>query len=126
MEPTTSRTALQGSLVVAWGVLGILAGVAFSDVFSRWVMLLVPVVLVAAWLLWNTGVGREAAAVLIGFSSCPFILATRAGHPDCQAFGCEPRPGWPWMVAAFVLVAGGLALMLAPGPRRGKSAPASQ
>jgi len=110
------------SLVAGWVVVGAVAGVALADPFSRLILLLVPVGLVAAWLSWNVKTGREPAAFLFGVTSCPVLLAGRALHSACpvggELGGCEPGSAWPWLTLALLLTVTGVALLLAPVVRR--------
>jgi hypothetical protein len=98
---------LQAPLVVAWAGIGILAGVALSDPFTRLILLLVPTGLLAAWLLWNFAASRELGAVLIGLCVLPAILGISARNPGCPVdsgfASCEPGSPLPWVVAALLL-----------------------
>ena len=111
------NTHLQWPLVAAWTLIGALAGTALSDPFSRWVLLLVPVGLVVAGLLWTVEFGRETAAVLMGLSSYPLLLAFQARNPACLAAGefatCQPSSAWPWLGIAAALVITGSAVVMA-------------
>lgn len=110
--------APQWSLVAAWTGVGALTGIALSDPFTRWILLLVPTGLAAAWLLWAVDAKRETGAALIGLSVLPTVLGIRAQDPPCQVGGefaaCDPGPAWPWVIAALVLVLAGLAIMTTP------------
>lgn len=120
--------ALRRSLVVSWTALGTLAGAALSSPMSRWILLLVPVVLIAAWLLWNERAGRESAAALIGIASCPALVAVRARDAACPLGGdfasCEPVNVLPWVLGSILLVLVGSALLLTPA-MRGRQRPHS-
>ena len=87
-----------------------------SNPFSRWVLLLVPVGLAVVGLLWSVGFGRETAAVLIGLSSYPLLLAFQARNPACLAAGdlatCRPAAAWPWLGIAAALVIMGFAVVM--------------
>jgi len=111
--------SLSWPLLLAWIAVGLSAGIALGGAFSRWVLLLVPVGVVAAWLIWNVGFGREAGGVLLGVVSFPLHLAIQSRNPACPASGsslegCEHGLLWPWLSLATLLVAVGLVVLSWP------------
>jgi len=112
----------QWSLVAGWVVVGAVAGVALANPFCPAILLLVPVGVATAWLLWNVESGREPAAFLVGAVSCPLLLAGQALHPDCpvggEFAGCEPGAVWPWLTLTVLLAVTGVVLLVTPVLRR--------
>ncbi len=102
-----------------WTGLGAVAAVAAANWLSGWVLLLVPVLLLGAFGVWQLDPGREFFGCLTGFALLPVLVV--AAEPDCQVFqDCDgtPRTVWPAVLAAAALVALGLVVSLRPGSHR--------
>ena len=96
--------------IAPWLALGLVAAVALANWSSTLILLLIPVVLVGALLIWRTDPGAEFFGCLVGLAALPLVLLFR--EPACLAqSGCGPaKMIWPYLVAAVVLVVAGLTL----------------
>lgn len=94
-----------------WVFLGLLASVAFANWSTTSILLLAPVFLVGAILVWRRDPGREVFGALAGFSLLPLILLTR--EPPCLASGfCASDPVSSWLYAITALVLAGTVLVV--------------
>ncbi len=120
-KPTSGALGpeLRWWLVGAWLTIGAAAGVGLGQPFTRWMMLLIPAAVIGAWLLWNTGAGRETGAAVLGLTICPVLLAIQAQNPPCYArgdvAGCEPgSTAGLFVLLAVVAVGAGTIILAAP------------
>lgn len=95
-----------------WIVLGALSSVGLLGVLagSRTALLLVPVIVVGAFLVWQLEPQGEFYAALIGLAVLPLTLAVRTQL--CPGWDRPARCSEPFNPIVFLLAAG---LMLAAG-----------
>ena len=108
MEERLAR--LRASL--PWIGLGAVASAALANWLSAWLLLLAPVLLVGAFLVWQLDPGREFFGWIVGLALLPILVVT--SEPGCPVFETcegEARSAWPYVVVSAALI--GLGLVLA-------------
>ena len=85
------------------------AGITFAA-SEVWVLLLVPIVAVTAFMVWQFDPAWEFFGSIAGLAVVPVIVGTRP--VPCALDGCDGSPQliWPFIAAAGVMVAAGLLL----------------
>lgn len=93
-----------------WVVLGALAGVALANIGSRWILLLVPVAVAGAVLIWQLNPKQEFFGSIAGFAVLPVIVGTRP--VPCALDGCDitTQIVWPFLAVALALLVVGVLL----------------
>lgn len=94
--------------MVPWVVLGVLAGIALANIGSRWIMLLVPVTVVGAVLIWQLDPRQELFGGVAGLAVLPVIVGTRP--VPCALDGCDSATQivWPFLAVGLALMVLGL------------------
>lgn len=92
-----------------WIGLGAVASIVLANWFSVGILLVVPVLLVGGFLVWQLDPGREFFGWIAGLALLPILVATaEPGCPTFETCSGEPRTVWPYFVASAALVAVGL------------------
>lgn len=108
IDAMSSAAASRIGPMGSWVVLGALAGVALANIGSRWFMLLVPVAVAGAVLIWQLNPKQEFFGSIAGFAVLPVIVGTRP--VPCALDGCDTTTQivWPFLAVALALVVVGV------------------